>query len=357
MNAFSSPSVYNRQQRAIIPCFSHQRVQPNIQRTTKISTTQLHEQAANIKKLLGPVSPSTLEKYNLPPEVLSQVWAAQIVSQTAKSLEEGTDIQLIPKNSAEHYVDSLKIEVPLPSLDSPGLGIELLELEGGREDGLGITIVNGLVSGGNAESAVEKSRRTKEGEVIMYGDSITAAELIMNCAGGRIDVNSINTECLGYESTVDALVGMLGSLNNNNSIQDASIMLTLKRIRRRPNIKVTLQYPPDENLPSETLQLGPGDNLRMVMLARGVKLNDPMAQRYDGKAANGGNCGGGALCRTCAVSVLRGGELLSRPKQAESKMMEDMQGMNVRSRLACKSWVGYGMEEGEIVIQVNPRRW
>ena len=24
---------------------------------------------------------------------------------------------------------------------------------------------------------------------------------------------------------------------------------------------------------------------------------------------------------------------------------------------ACKSWVGYGMQEGEIVIQVNPRQW
>ena len=25
--------------------------------------------------------------------------------------------------------------------------------------------------------------------------------------------------------------------------------------------------------------------------------------------------------------------------------------------MSCKSWVGYGMKEGEIVIQVNPRQW
>jgi hypothetical protein len=58
------------------------------------------------------------------------------------------------------------------------------------------------------------------------------------------------------------------------------------------------------------------------MLRRGVELNDPLAARYDGKATGSGNCGGFALCRTCAVSVVRGGELLSRPKTNESKMIE-----------------------------------
>jgi ferredoxin len=89
------------------------------------------------------------------------------------------------------------------------------------------------------------------------------------------------------------------------------------------------------------------------MLSRGIKLNDPLAQRYDGKPTGSGNCGSGGLCRTCAVSVTRGGELLSPPKANEKKMLEE----TPRWRLACKSWVGYGMKEGDVVVQVNPRQW
>ncbi|KAL7538933.1 hypothetical protein ACHAXR_009525 [Thalassiosira sp. AJA248-18] len=342
VDAFSSPSIIiNHRQR-------HHHQQQQRQRrvtgrrsdstTTSKTNTQLHEQPTNLKKLLGPISPSTLEKYNLPPAVLPTAWSAQIVTRTAKSMDESTELQLIPKNPKEHYVDTVQMEVSIPLDCPPGLGIELLEVEGGRDDGLGIVIVNGLVPGNSGG-----------GGAIMYGDTIVEAELILRRRNGQLtDVKSIRTECLGYDATVDALGGMLSSL-----LSEEEIMLTLKRLRRRPNIQVTLHYPPSQDLPSETLQLQAGDNLRMVMLQRGVKLNDPLAVRYDGKAANSGNCGGGAMCRTCAVSVLRGGELLSRPKQNEKKMLEE----TPRWRLACKSWMGYGMMEGEVVIQVNPRQW
>lgn len=296
------------------------------------TNTQLYEQPIDIKNILGPISPSTLEKYNLPPETFTDqnVWSAQFVTRRAKvePFNEITDVQLVPRNPVEHYVDTYKIEVPIPLDSPPGLGIELLELEGGgnRNDGLGIVIVNGLVGGGNAERATNIAKQ-KDGEWIMVGDSLIGAELILQRRGSQTDVTSIKTECLGYDSTVDALVGMLSPLSMNNdddSIADATVMLTFKRLRRRPGIKVTLHYPPSQNLPPETIQLQPGDNLRMVMLQRGIKLNDPLAQRYDGKASNSGNCGGGSLCRTCAVSVMRGGELISRPKENERKMMDDM---------------------------------
>mmetsp|Transcript_28344 Transcript_28344/g.57963 ORF Transcript_28344/g.57963 Transcript_28344/m.57963 type:complete len:88 (+) Transcript_28344:324-587(+) len=87
------------------------------------------------------------------------------------------------------------------------------------------------------------------------------------------------------------------------------------------------------------------------MLVRGVKLNDPLAKRFDTKSE--GNCGAGGLCRTCAVSVLRGGELLSPQKTAEAQMLGD----EPRWRLACKAFVGYGMTEGEVTVAVNPRQW
>lgn len=363
VDAFSSPATSTTTHR-------HRRRSPTNGRkyrsttiTTTNSKTKLHEQPVNRKEILGPISPSTVAKYNLPPDVIAEGWSAQLVSRAATTIDNQlresdrvlgkvtTEIQLIPKDPQSHYVGTLRVAVPIP-LDSPGLGIELLELEGGREDGLGITIVNGLVPGGNAEKAVAMSQELEEdGETIMYGDTIISAELIMQQGGSATDIRSIKTECLGYDSTVDALVGMMSSLGSR-SIQDASVILVLKRLRRRPNLSVKLYYPPEQDLPPETLQLQPGDNLRMALLSRGVKLNDPLAQRYDGKSYSG-NCGGGSLCRTCAVNVLRGTELLSQPKDNEKKMMDD----SPRWRLACKSWVGYGMKEGEIVIQVNPRQW
>ena len=318
--------------------------------------TKLYEQQANIKELLGPVSPATLQSYNLSPSELMDGWSARFVVRTAKSLEDTTDIELTPKNKRDHYVDTITAEVPLfINEGNIGLGIELLELEGGRDDGLGLVIVNGLVAGGNAEKACKNSTNG-QGETIMYGDSIASADLLLrrrNNEADEMDVSSVQTECLGYDAMVNKLVGLLDPLNNREKIDSATVVLTLKRLRRRPKINIQLQYPPSQNLPPEMITLQPGDNLRMAMLQRGIKLNDPLAQRYDGKPTGSGNCGSGGLCRTCAVAVLRGGELLSPAKANEKKMMED----TPRWRLACKSWAGYGMKEGDVVIQVNPRQW
>lgn len=316
----------------------------------------LYEQRANIKELLGPISPETLKTYNLHPSQLADGWSARIVTRIAKSLDESTAIELIPKNEKDHYVDSFNIAIPLLINEGQtGLGIELLEVQGGRDDGLGIVIVNGLVPGSNAEKAC--SNVHDQSETIMYGDSIISADLVLQRRSNKRDktyIKSINTECLGYDATIKQLVDLLSPLSDTeDKIDSATIILTLKRLRRRPEINIKLKYPPSQNLEAETITLQPGDNLRMAMLQRGIKLNDPLAQRYDGKPTGSGNCGSGGLCRTCAVSIVRGGELLSPPKANEKKMMEN----TPRWRLACKSWVGYGMKEGEVVVQVNPRQW
>jgi Na+-transporting NADH:ubiquinone oxidoreductase subunit NqrF len=114
---------------------------------------------------------------------------------------------------------------------------------------------------------------------------------------------------------------------------------------------VTLKYPPSQDEKDSTLELFAGENLRLGMLVRGVKLNDPLARRFDTKSE--GNCGAGGLCRTCSVSVLRGADLLNPQKPAEKQMLQD----NPRWRLGCKAFVGYGMKEGEMVVQVNPNQW
>ena len=325
-------------------------------------STQLHEQAINLNELLGKASPATMQNYNLQPDAIVDGLSAKIVTRLNKAVDdrrEATEILLVPKNNEDHFIDTFRVEIPIP-LDIPGLGIELLELEGGRDDGLGIVIVNDLVPGGNAKRALEERSDAQAQETIMYGDSISAAELIVRRSGSttedKTDVFSARTECLNYDNTVGALGDLLSRLSNDNggsNIEEATMILTLRRLRRRPQLNVKLHYPPSQDLPPETIQLMPGDNLRMAMLQKGVKLNDPLAQRYDGKPTGSGNCGSGGLCRTCAVSVMRGGELLSPQKPNEKKMLED----TPRWRLACKSWVGYEMKEGEISIQVNPRQW
>jgi ferredoxin len=69
---------------------------------------------------------------------------------------------------------------------------------------------------------------------------------------------------------------------------------------------------------------------------------------------SGGNCAAGGLCRTCAVSVMpRGAQLLNPQRVAEQQMLE----YQPRWRLACKAIVGFGMQEGEMTVQVNPRQW
>ena len=157
---------------------------------------------------------------------------------------------------------------------------------------------------------------------------------------------SAPTECLSYDGTVAAIQ----SLPPPNDDCIDTFQLTLKRIRRKPKVQVKLQYPPDQDEEDVTLELFAGENLRQGMLIRGVKLNDPLAKRFDTK--NGGNCGAGGLCRTCRVTVVRGGELLNPVRVAEQQHQQ-----GPRMRLACKAIVGYGMKEGDLMLKVFPNQW
>ena len=132
---------------------------------------------------------------------------------------------------------------------------------------------------------------------------------------------------LGYDETVDAILSLPPADERYQEIYQ----LTLKRIRRKPRVTVKLQYPPSQGEQDTTLELFAGENLRMGMLVRGVKLNDPLAQRFDTK--NGGNCGAGGLCRTCSVVVQKGADLLNPQRMNEQQMFEDAP----RWRLACKA--------------------
>ena len=82
---------------------------------------------------------------------------------------------------------------------------------------------------------------------------------------------SVSTECLGYDGTVDAILSL-----PDPKTDDETLVLNIRRIRRKPKITVNLKYPPSQDTPDETIELFAGENLRLGMLVRGVKLNDPV---------------------------------------------------------------------------------
>lgn len=55
----------------------------------------------------------------------------------------------------------------------------------------------------------------------------------------------------------------------------------------------------------------------------------------------------------CVVAVSKGEELLSPKAIQEAQILKK----NPRWRMACKTVVGYGMKDGQLTIQVNPRQW
>lgn len=274
-----------------------------------------------------------MNRYNLDVDTIAAEWTAEL--QTASSLQEA-GIYLGSKSKDRVFVDT--VQVVVERRPGQGLGLELLELAGGREDGLGITVVNGIVEGS-----------ISEGSGVMVGDSISKIEVRQTTTKGNeesTEVSVVATECLGYDKTVESIL----SLPEIPETGDVAV-LTLKRLRRKPKVTINLQYPPAQNEPPVTLELFAGENLRRTMLTKGIKLNDALSLRFD--SGGTGDCGAEGSCATCVVSITKGEELLNPQGIQEQQILVK----NPRWRLACRAIVGFGMQEGEMTVRVNPRQW
>jgi 2Fe-2S iron-sulfur cluster binding domain len=294
-------------------------------RTAKNVATQILQGA-------GPASVD-LNQYNVDLSRIVREWTVTLVQSVNEQ-----NARVVPAvKSQDLYVDT--VTVAYKRRRNAGLGIELEELLGGRGDGIGITLISGVAPGGPLDGGYD----------VLAGDMLAQVAVVSRGRSTNSETERevlVRTECLDYEATVDAVRSLPEQRDD-----DEDIVLTLMRVRRKPKVKVTLQYPPAQGDGDATIELFAGENLRLGMLVRGVKLNDPLAKRFDTK--NGGNCGAGGLCRTCAVSVVQGQGLLNEQSVAERQMLQDAP----RWRLACKAIVGYGMQEGEMTIRVNPRQW
>jgi ferredoxin len=266
-----------------------------------------------------------MNKYNLKSfDEMVQEWTAEV--QGASVMAEA-GIYLGAKNGKEVMVDTVKVQIP--RRPDQGLGAELLELAGGREDGVGITLISGLVPGGAAEHSG-----------ILPGDSLSKIALVR----GDEEIVAIDTECFDYDKTVAAILSL-----PQVSSDDERLIISVKRLRRKPKVTLKLEYPDGEE--PVTLELFAGENLRRAMLVRGVKLNDPLAQRFD--SGGTGDCGAEGTCATCAVHVTQGRELLSAPSIQEAQIFK----ARPQWRMTCKAIVGEGLQEGEMTVRVNPRQW
>ncbi len=223
-------------------------------------------------------------------------------------------------NEAGWKVVELRSRVPR---NGPGLGIALEEL--GSDGEAGLVIVESVVAGSNAATA---------SCTILPGDAIVAVSSV----GGE----SIAVEALPYDETV----AVLGSLD-----PEVAVELTLRRLERLPRVSVTLQFPNEGGRADETLELLPGMPLRRSILSRGIKLNDPLARRFDAGWGTG-DCGGEGTCCTCALEVVSGAQSLSAQAAQERQMLAKQPTW----RLACKAAIADVEQDSELVLKVAPRQ-
>ena len=210
--------------------------------------------------------------------------------------------------------------------DNPSLGIALEEL-GATEDA-GLVLVDSCVEGGNAAAASPAP--------ILPGDVLVSVATTGN------DALNFRVEGLNYDATIEAL----SSLDPSKPVE-----LTLRRLERVARVAVTLQFPPADERPDETLELLAGMPLRRSILSQGIKLNDPLAVRFDAGWGTG-DCGGEGTCCTCALEVVEGAEALTEAQAQERQMLRK----HPNWRLACRAAIADVREDTELVLRVAPRQ-
>jgi len=204
-----------------------------------------------------------------------------------------------------YFVDRVTVTIPRTA-ESPGLGV-LLEQFGTLEGGGGLTLVAGLVDGGNAALA---------GCDLLPGDVVVSA-------GGAA------TECLDYDGTVDALVGLPPA--------PAPAELVVKRLVKVPLVTCKVMFPPEDKRPDEVMRLRRGNQLRAELLKNRIEMP------FCGEDMQ--------CCKNCVVLVRKGMALLKPQDVGERQMLKK----EPYWRLTCRANIRWDLDEdAELVIRVRP---
>ena len=245
----------------------------------------------------------------------SKVWTLQ--------RNRATGIVDVVPNSNGYKINEIACRIDRTA-DNPGLGIGLEEL-GSTGDGQGLVLIEQCVEGSNAAAA---------SPALLPGDCI-----ISIASAGALP---FSVQGCDWDTTVEAL----GALDPSKGVD-----LVVKRLERLPRVAVTLQFPPEDERADEKLELLPGMPLRRSILSQGIKLNDPLAVRFDAGWGTG-DCGGEGTCATCAFDVVKGLDALSEQDAQERQILKK----HPSWRLACKARISDVKEDTELVLKVSPRR-
>ncbi|KAI2513918.1 hypothetical protein MHU86_302 [Fragilaria crotonensis] len=295
-----------------------------IQRSSHSSLVAIHSSSqANFDKSQsvqgsGVVDPNV---YNVPVETAAELWTVSVSPDTKAGREAG--IPFLDSKSKDYFVDDVRVVISRVG----GMGLNLLELAGGRADTFGITIVSEVT--GNAVTAG-----------VLPGDSIASIQIRTKTVEGtnvQETQETLDCECRDFDTTIGLLTSIPSEIN--------AVVLNLKRIRRWAKVQVVVEYPPSQCAQGVDnkvyLELFAGENLRRALQNRGIVMEDGTARKCD-------FCGG-----KCTVKVDMGMPLLSPMSTTEDKIMKN----NPKCRLSCKAVIGYGMQEGNMRLKVNLNAW
>lgn len=189
-------------------------------------------------------------------------------------------------------LEVIKATIPLPDPED-GIGLELTELASAG-DGRGLVLVSG-VPGLAAQQ-----------EGIHVGDAPVGVRVNDDMALTLTTGVAFRGPLAGrdYDSTIETLSE---AKDTANQIRDRggvpSLTLEFDRLVKRASVHVTVVD--DATSPTQTIEALAGENLRRLLMRKGVKLYNSKTKRFDMPFATG-DCTGEGLCGTCLVAIEKG---------------------------------------------------
>lgn len=205
-----------------------------------------------------------------------------------------------------------------------GIGLVLTEMAGDN-DGRGLTLVSAVT--GQASLATNP---------IQIGDTIT---------GVIVDDQDYRERSLGlnYDRTVE----ILSEAKELAIAGKGKLQLELNRLVERASITVEV----DTGDSKTVIDALAGENLRRLMMRKGINLYDRDTKRFDMPFATG-DCAGEGLCGTCLVAVTEGQDSLN-PKDSLETML--LKGRPLNWRATCRTVVGFDNKPASIKVQTRPQ--